>query len=1319
MKYTTIHIEGSILSADILDKIERGDLGGQSPKDFGFDTSYKVKDEIARAWADAQELWRVFRSRMERVKDGESGATETRRYWIIPFLGLLGYDIEFQQKPEVINDKSYPISHRAVNRDGFPVHIMGFRDSLDRRRADSGPRMSPHGLVQEFINLHEHLYAIVTNGLQMRLLRDAGRLIKLSYLEFDLERMFDEDHFSDFAILFRLLHISRVPARNDAGAESIIEKYHQDTLDSGARIREGLSDAVKFSIISLADGFLKHQLNDQLRKDIHDKLLSADFLYHHLLRLIYRLLFLMVIEERNLIFPQKAERRFVDIYYQFYSVDRLRRFAEKRYLHETRHSDLWVGLIRTFQLFEEDGKGSALRIKPLAGDLFSFRGIGKLTECHLDNASLLDCIKSLSMFVNKNTGQITRVNYASLSVEEFGSVYEGMLDYHPFVEEKHGIMSFELLEGKDRKTTGSYYTPPELVAELIKSALEPVVADRKKQSGNPEKAILSVKVCDPACGSGHFLLAAARYIARELAKARSSGDEPSPENMRQCIRDVISHCIYGVDKNPLAVELCKVALWIEGHEAGKPLTFLDHRIKCGDSLVGVLDLDVLNKGIPDDAFIPVTGDDKNIAKQIKKINHSYSPDDHVTLFDQDLPGLTPLAQSSLAIDDIPDDDIESINKKARAYEKMHDKKGPWYNAITACNMWTSAFFANLVQKEFDEKHIITNEILFRYLHHSDVDHRYTANADAMAIDYRFFHWPLEFPEVFENSGFECVLGNPPWERIKLQEKEFFASRDPEIANAANKAARERLIEKLKKSNPALSIAFEQAKHVAECQSKFIRESARFILTAVGDINTYAVFSETGRALISPTGRMGIIVPIGIATDDTTKNFFSDLIKKVSLASLTAFENEAFIFPGIHHSTKFCALTISGDSLDVKEADFVFFCRYFSDINDKKRHFTLTPNEIEIINPNTLTCPIFRTNVDAEITKKIYSHVPVLDNEHTGNNVWGVSFMRMLDMANDSALFKDGPAFDRHPLYEAKMFHQFDHRYSTYEGASQAQLNVGTLPHLEDDKKADPNNTVLPRYWVEKNVVEKRLVDYWNKEWLLCFRNITSSITERTFISTIIPIVGIAHSAPIIFMKNISPLCCCLFANINSIIFDYNVRQKIGGNNLTFFIIKQLPTIAPSAYSVLEINNITIRVIELVYTSWDIKPFADDVWSEADNSLKELIVSQFEDNITITKGYANEHQARLESKKDKIPLPPFKWEPERRALLRAELDAYYAKLYGLTRDELRYILDPADVYGPDFPGETFRVLKEKEIKVYGEFRTRRLVLEAWDRLFGNE
>ena len=620
MKYSTIRIEGSILSSDILDKLEQGELGGQRPEDFNFESRIKVKDEIARAWADAHDLWRIFSRQRERLGDKGTGTSETRKYWILPLLGILGYDAEVSRAEE-INGKSYAISHRVAKLDGFPIHIMGFNDSLDKKREDSGPRMSPHALVQEYLNITEHLYAVVTNGIYLRLLRDSSRLVKLSFIEFDLQSMMEEEHFADFAIMYRLLHASRMPVRQDGGAESLIEKYHQDALDSGSRIREGLSEAVENSIKSLAEGFLNHQANNELREAIESGSLSHFKFYQYHLRLIYRLLFLMVIEERNLIYPPNADQRKVRIYYDYYSIGHLRRHCEKVHLLERGNSDLWIAMKNTFRIFEKEYYGQQLDIKPLGGELFSPNAIGMLNNSNLDNSVLLECLKNLTVFTNKNNNQKMRVNYASLNVEEFGSVYEGLLEYDPLVEKQNSHWRFLFISGEGRSASGSHYTPDELVQPLIKHSLDYIIEDKLKEK-DKEKALLSTKVCDVASGSGHILLNAARRIATELAKVRTGEDQPSPTAFREAVRDVIRTCIYGVDKNPLAVELCKIALWLEAHNPGEPLHFLDHHIKCGDSIVGLAHMEELQKGIAEEAFKRLSDDDKDVCASLRKVNKS-------------------------------------------------------------------------------------------------------------------------------------------------------------------------------------------------------------------------------------------------------------------------------------------------------------------------------------------------------------------------------------------------------------------------------------------------------------------------------------------------------------------------------------------------------------------------------------------------------------------------------------------------------------------------------------------------------------------------
>jgi len=574
-----------------------------------------------------------------------------------------------------------------------------------------------------------------------------------------------------------------------------------------------------------------------------------------------------------------------------------------------------------------------------------------------------------------------------------------------------------------------------------------------------------------------------------------------------------------------------------------------------------------------------------------------------------------------------------------------------------------------------------------------------------------------------------VLGNPPWERIKLQEQEFFAARSPEIANAPNKAARDRLIKALAtapegSAERALSDAFIYAKREAEATSEFVRvdgdEGGRFVLTGRGDVNTYALFAELFARLAGPTGRAGVIVPTGIATDATTAPFFAWMIETKRLASLISFENEEFIFPAVHHSFRFSLLSIS--SVEQRETRFAFYLRHPSALAEPERNFTLSPEQIEAINPNTRTAPVFRTRHDAELTAKIYVRAPVLIDERRGpaGNPWGVSYLAMFHMSNDSGLFRTAAqlaaaGFVRYctewvaerihsrsgvpgeegsgagnnesrnfaarapgryvPLYEAKMVHQFDHRWASFneEGTDASDC--------EPESKAKPNFESRPRYWVPvEEVINRRELKRWSRPWQLGWRRNARSHDQRTMIvSLLVDAFGVGDSIFCLNSEAESARQVCLFANLNSIILDFSARQKISGINMSYFLINQFPVIVPSFYTEPRIDFIVPKVLELTYTSDSLAPFARDLGHDG---------------------------------------PPFAWDEDRRAHLRADLDAFYTRAYGLTRDELRYILDPADVKGPEYPSETFRVLKEKEIRQFREYRTRRLVLAAWDRMEAN-
>ncbi len=760
MNYPSIRIEGAILSPDILDRID--DLPGQKPGDFGFESSVRVKDEIARAWADAQDYWRIFQRKLETLKPDSPATTETRQQWVGPLLGVLGYQIEYQARGVELNGKLYSISHRATNRAQAPVQIVGYREpaGLDRKPERSNVRMSAHGVVQEFINLNEQLYGLATNGRILRLLRDSSRLIKLSYLEFDLDRIFTDGLFADFAILYRLLHATRLPLTNEAATESWIERYHQDSLDAGARIRDGLSSAVEKAIREFGNGFLAHPANDVLRHAVESQALSAEDYYKQLLRLIYRLLFLMVIEERDLVFPSQASPAQRDIYRRFYSVLRLRLLSEKRYLAEYRRHDLWLALVATFRLFEADGPGDRLGLAPLAGDLFGHAALGRLVDCNLGNDVLLGCLRALSLYEHPENGQVIRVNYAALNVEEFGSVYEGLLKYQPAFQTEGGSWALVLAPGAD--DTQSHYTDDDLVQPLIKHSLDYLIADRLKAQ-HPEAALLDLRVADIACGSGHILLAAARRIATELAVVRTGEEQPSPSAYRTALRDVIRTCIYGVDLNPLAVELCKVALWLEAHNPGQPLNFLDHHIKCGNAIVGFVRREDVDRGVPDEAFATMPGDDKEVAARWRKKNKK-DRKDHETkqlplaaTIQRQLDGI--LTQwNSLSV--LPERTPAEIEDKKERFVAFSESRDAWLlNQIA--DIPIAQFY--IPKTPENERKLIGDEQFRRYWTAGQTPQgEATAMAWATAHEKRFFHWFLEFPDIVARGGFDCILGNPPY-----------------------------------------------------------------------------------------------------------------------------------------------------------------------------------------------------------------------------------------------------------------------------------------------------------------------------------------------------------------------------------------------------------------------------------------------------------------------------------------------------------------------------------------------------------------------------
>jgi hypothetical protein len=813
MKYTSINIQGNLISEEILQKIENSDAQGQQGKDFGFDPGTNLRSEIEYAWSKIKLDWKYFFERIEKLPSSDPYGTSLSRKWMTSFFSTLGFELALQKTSlHGDNKQLYNISHTSANLDGFPVHIVGFFDpahpeknTLDIRSSGGTSRLSPHATIQEYLNVTEYLYAMATNGLVLRLVRDSGRLVRMTYIEFDLKRLLEEDKYSEFTLLYRLLHASRFPKTRQEEEPCFIERYYQDSIESGNRIRDGLSDAVKESLVALGNGLLEHSDNDELREKIsHNRPDSREF-YHQLLRLIYRLLFLMVTEERDLIFPEtddekkepdlndllngikRPTRKQKEIYYNYYSVARLRRLSQRRYLLENQYTDLWQSLMQTFALFEPGGTGKKLGIQALGSELFSNNAMPDISSARLNNRVLLKCIKSLNEFEDEKHNQ-SFINYRALDVEELGSVYEGLLELEPLFESENGRPKFTFRKGSERSKSGSHYTPEDLVKPLIQHSLEYLIEERvtdfykgKSTEEETKKKLLDLKVCDVACGSGHILLSAARRIALEVARVETGEQQPNPASFRHSLKEVIKNCIYGVDKNPLAVELCKVALWLESHNPGEPLSFNDHKIKCGDAIVGLAHREELQNGIANEAFKKLPGDDKDIAYTFLKKNKQErtireksrqavqltTETDHKLM--EQVKELNRLIEN---FSNLPENTSEEIEKKERAYRILINSEALRRLKILA-DLQIMTFF--LPKTEGNKDLLVTDSQYFRYLRgETRIPDTIEMQAIETYVNYRIFHWFLEFPEVLIKGGFDCILGNPPF----LGDKRLYRSFGP-------------------------------------------------------------------------------------------------------------------------------------------------------------------------------------------------------------------------------------------------------------------------------------------------------------------------------------------------------------------------------------------------------------------------------------------------------------------------------------------------------------------------------------------------------------
>lgn len=1338
--FLNIRTEGALLPSDLLSRLTEGaNLPGLKPEDYHLGAGEKLNEAISRSWTRLLSLWLGFRKVQAALPPTDLGTTLTRERWLLQLFQELGYGRLIVASPVEIDGKTYPISHNWPGQHyQIPIHLVSFRADLDKRseqRIQGASKASPHGMVQEFLNRSEHhLWALASNGLKLLILRDNASLTRQAYVEFDLEGIFEGEAYSDFRLLWMLCHQSRLEGTVQDRPETCwLEVWSKQAETEGRRALDQLRVGVQKALESLGTGFIAHKANQNLRDRLQAGELQKQDFYRQLLRLVYRLIFVFVVEDRDLLHapgtPEDARSR----YARFYSGQRLRRMAERT--RGSRHADLWVGLRLVFAKLGGDGGCPELGLPALGGLLFGPDAMPDLESAELPNEHLLQAVRNLGLVKDRSGWRL--VDYRNLGSEELGSVYESLLELNPTMELDAGIFTLGTVAGNQRKTSGSYYTPDSLVQCLLDSALDPVVEEaiRGKTPAEAERAILALKVCDPAVGSGHFLVGAAHRLAGHLARVRALAQgesEPSPLFHQHALRDIIGRCLYGVDLNPMAAELCRVSLWLEAIEPGKPLSFLDHHIRVGNSLLGATPA-LLAKGIPDEAFTPIEGDDKEVCSKFKRVNKD-ERNQQARLFaatTEPWERLGNLAASMMSLDSAPDDSIEAIHNKERMYEAMV-RSGNYLDG----QFWADAWCAAFVWKKTPEFSYPITEEVFRRIEHNPhaCDAWMRIEIEHLARLYQFFHWHLAFPDVFHvapagqaaentqtgwNGGFDVVLGNPPWERVKLQEQEWFAERRPEISQAPNTAQRGRLISALRQESPDLHLEFMNAIRQSAAESHLLRNGGCYTLCNSGDINLFAVFAEAIRNLQNKVGAVGVVVPTALVTDLTTQEFFRAILDQEELASVFDFSNEKGLFPAVRGHQQFSLLTLRGSERPVKLPMFGF---YFSDVEDlrlENRLFSLSPSDVHIVNPNTFTAPVFLTCTDAVLMWRLYRQVPVLMRDaqldQLQENPWGIRFLTMFHMSSASHLFRtrgeleadgwqlDGSEFRKYedkfsPLFDAKMAQQYNHRAAEL-GHSGHQFRKISKERSEPEDLIDPDFSPTPLYYIPSAELLKRTVG-WKHRWLLGFKDVTGTTSVRLAGFAIIPFCGVGHPFPLVFGHGSAPEHAMLMAVCNSLAIEYVLRQKLQGLHLTYYYLKQLPVPSPESFndrcrwdsSCREQRSWLLhRVLELTYTAWDLQAFAMDC------------------------GWYG---------------PPFRWDEERRFLLRSELDAAIFHLYlasdtnggwsstenetpeGLTRlyasfpsprDAMAYIMD------------TLNIVKRKDEAQWDEYRTKRVILDMYDAM----
>jgi hypothetical protein len=1084
---------------------------------------------------------------------------------------------------------------------------------------------------------------------------------------------------------------------------------------------------------------------------VRDGELDKKELFQQVLRVVYRIIFLLVAEERDALHAPTAPEAARNLYRAGYSLGRIRDLAVGGF-RGTAHGDLWRATSLVFERLAEGG-APELGLNALGSFLFSpsstpdLVGAGTFKDpastarhglavhrTELRNRDFLLAMRALSVVVDPTTKKERAVDFRALGAEELGSVYEGLLELHLDSASWPGRFRLATSAGNERKTSGSYYTPDSLVQCLLDSALEPVVKDATKGKKGTEaaEAILRLKVCDPAVGSGHFLIAAAHRLAKHVARARAGDSEPTPDEHRTALREVIRRCMYGVDVNPMSAELCRVALWMESMEPGKPLSFLESHIVVGNSLIGATPR-LLAEGITDGAFEVLEGDEKAAVSALKKRNKQERKDvkSGQGTFDFGAGGAAGVDFTSDFAQLATASDASAAEVASLAKRHAELQQSAKYSAERLkADAWCAAFFWKKDGSALGTQAI--TEATFRSIEKSPdkypIGHPIRNEIERLRREHGFLHLHLAFPEVFRapktgtepknehcgwDGGFDCILGNPPWDQILFREQEHFAESDDAIASAATSSARKEAIAARSAEDAEWAQALANARRRVESERSFFQSAGVYPLSGHGRVGTQSLFAELSAfVLCASSGRVGVVLPTGLLTDDSSRRLFVALLRTGRLLQAIDVENSARIFSDIDSRSRFLLFTVRGAGVDAPTGGkFAFGIRTLSALVDGPEFVVLTAADCAMINPNTGTAPAAADSTAVRLLLKMHARYAILLAENGGPSEWRVHTRPgLFNMSGASDRFMSaatlGASGARHvghmlavdgqvwlPLYEGKMVDRFDHRTASVVISKRAKLRQGQAQDISDAAKSEPTVFAVPRHWVARSDVAAALEREVPSSCLVGWKEVTSPTNERTLVPVIVPVAGVGHKIPLIFASDEQQSArLSLICLLSSFAVDWVVRQKLTSTSLTPFTVKQLPVPSPVELQAdvqrlhqTVMFSVEARMLELSATADDMSPFSKDLWPEGDGVV-------------------------------------FRYDPERRFEIRCELDAAFFHLYLGTADEWKRSASPELRKSLPTPRDavayimdTFPIVRRKDEEAHGHFRTKDRILALYDEL----